>query len=255
MAQASESRTSIQSLTRAFRIVDALREHGGLTLTELADELGMPTSTAYVYLQTLREEGFVICEDREYRNGLRFLEYGSHARQQYEIYEASKQVLRELAIQTGERAGLGVEENGKRVLLCVEDGTAAVSDNAPIGEYTQMHWTALGKCLLAHLPSDRRDEIIANHGLPRATEKTITDPDALRRELAEIREQGYTIEDEEHRDGIRSVCVPILTPNDTILGSIGVTGPISRFGGATVGKYITLLEDKANVVKLKTAYY
>jgi DNA-binding IclR family transcriptional regulator len=255
MVQESKSGASIQSLSRAFRIMATLREQDGLTLTELANRLEMPTSTAHVYLQTLRDEGFVVCEDHEYRNGLRFLEYGSHVRQQYEIYEASKRVLRELAVQTGERAGLGVEENGKRVLLHVEDGTAAVSDNAPVGEYTHMHWTALGKTLLAYLPSNRRDEIIANHELPCATEKTITDPDALRRELAEIRQAGYAMEEEEHRDGIRSVCVPVLTPDDTILGAIGLTGPISRFDGATVGEYIMLLEEAANVVKLKTTYY
>jgi IclR family acetate operon transcriptional repressor len=137
MAQKSEA--SIQSLDRAFRIVDTLREHGSLTLTELSKELEMPTSTAHVYLQTLQRKGFVIRENNEYRNGLRFLEYGGHVHQQYEVYTAAKQVLREIAIQTGERAGLGVEENGKRVLLRLEDGTSTVSDNAPIGEYTDMH--------------------------------------------------------------------------------------------------------------------
>lgn len=255
MAHESESGMSIQSITRAFRIVDTLREQGPLTLTELADYLEIPTSTAHVYLQTLQQEGFVLCEDHEYRNGLRFLEYGGHVRQQYEIYSAAKQVLRELAMQTGERAGLGVEENGKRVLLYVEDGTSAVSDNAPIGEYTEMHWTALGKCTLAYLPPDRRDTIITTSDLPRATRKTITEPEALRQELAGIRDRGYAIEDEEHRNGIRSICVPILTPDDVILGSIGLTGPINRFDGSTVGEYVTLLRDKANVVKLKMTYY
>jgi len=255
MTQESESTSGIQSIVRATQIIEMLREHDSLTLTELADKMDIPTSTAHVYLQTLQQEGFVVCEDHKYRNGLRFLEYGSHARRKYEIYSAAKPVLRELAMETGERAGLGVEENGKRVLLCVEDGTSAVSDNTPIGQFTDMHWTALGQCILAHLPPTRRDEIIAASDLPRATDQTITDPEELRQELADVREQGYAIEDEEHRDGIRSVCVPILTPDDAVLGSIGLTGPINRFDETTVGEYVQLLTDRANVVKLKTVYY
>lgn len=255
MTNGSKDGASIKSLRRAFRILETLRENNGMTLTELATKLDIPTSTAHVYLKTLQAEGFVTAHENVYRNGLRFLEYGGQVRQQYEVYNASKNVLRDLAIQTGERAGLGVEEHGKRVLLLVEDGTNAISDNAPIGEYTHMHWTALGKCLLAHLPEDRRDNIITTQEFPHATEQTITDPNTLRQELAQIREVGYAIEDEEHRNGIRSVCVPILTPDNSLLGSIGLTGPVSRFDSGTVNNYVSLLEQQANVVKLKTEYY
>lgn len=255
MTETSGSGNSIQALERAFEILATLREHESLTLTELSELLDMPTSTTHVYLKTLEREGFVICEEREYRNGLKFLEYGGYARQRFELYDAAQQVLKELAIQTGERAGLGVEENGQRVLLCLEDGTNAVSDNIPIGEFTEMHWTGLGKCLLAHLSADRRATIIERGDLPRATENTITDPAILREELAVIRERGYAIEDEERREGIRGVDFPILTPEDEIIGAIGLTGPIDRFDAAKLSEYATLLENKANVIKLKTVYY
>ncbi|MFC7231646.1 IclR family transcriptional regulator [Saliphagus sp. GCM10025308] len=130
-----------------------------------------------------------------------------------------------------------------------------MSDNVPIGEFTEMHWTGLGKCLLAYLPQQRREQIIDESELPRSTANTITDPDELRRELKQIREQGYAIEDEERREGIRGVEVPILTPDDEILGSIGLTGPVNRFDATQITEYITLLEEKATVVKLRTVYY
>lgn len=251
----SRSGNTIRALERGFEIVEALREQGSLTLTELATHLELPTSTAHVYLKTLEQEGFVVRENRRYRNGLRFLTYGGDVRHQYEIYRATRTVLHELAFQTGERAGLGVVENGQRVLLELIDGTSAVSDNVPIGEFTEMHWTGLGKCLLAYLPSARADRIIEESELPRATSKTITDPDELRRELETIRERGYSIEDEDRREGVRCVAVPILDPDDAILGSIGLTGPTNRFGAQQLSTYVSLLESKANVVKLKTAYY
>lgn len=246
---------TIKALERAFEIVETLQTQGPLTVTELSDHLELATSTAHVYLKTLKQEGLVVCEDHQYRNGLKFLEYGGHVRQYYEVYNAARPLMTELAVQTGERIGLGVEENGKRILIGIEDGQEAISDNIPIGEFTEMHWTGLGKCLLAYLPADRRERIIAESDLPRATENTITDPDELHAELATIREQGYAIENEERRDGIRGVDVPILTPDDEIIGAIGLTAPVNRLGAAQLSEYTTLLQNKANVIKLKTVYY
>ncbi len=212
MARQSGSNGSINAVERTFEIIETLREHGSLTLTELAEELSIPTSTAHVYLQTLEREGVLVRINRHYRNGLKFLEYGGEARQQVSLYRSSRGVLPELSTQTGERAAVGVEENGKRVLLALSDGPRAVSDNIPIGEFTEMHWTSLGKCILAHLPAERRNEFFADGPFPQATYNTITEASALRRECERIRSQGYAIEDEERRDGIRSVSVPILSP-------------------------------------------
>jgi len=246
---------SIQALERGFGVIETLREHGPLSLTEVATELEMPTSTAHVYLKTLEAEGLLVREGRRYRNGLQFLRYGGYVQQAFEVYNAAKEVMGNLAVQTGERIALGVEENGQRVLLHLVDGTNAVSDNVPLGEFTDMHWTSLGKCLLAYLPSARTEAIIADSDLPRATANTITDPDELRAELDTIRSQGYSIEDEERREGIRSVAVPILAPDDTVLGSIGMTGPTNRFDATQLSEYVSLLESKANVIKLRVTYY
>lgn len=255
MAQDTEAGNSIKAVERAFDIVEVLRNDGGITLTELSKRLDIPTSTAHVYLQTLEQEGFVVRDGRRYHNGLQFLKYGGYVRQQYEIYGASRQILRDLASETGERAGLGVEENGKRVLLNHVDGTDAVSDNIPIGEFTEMHWTSLGKCVLAYLPRTRRKELIIERDLAKATANTITETDALRNELEEIRDHGYSIEDEERREGIRSVAVPILSPDEDILGAIGLTGPTNRFDAEQLLDYVSILENKANVIYLKTTYY
>lgn len=254
MTQDSETDNTIKAIERAATILATLQEHGPLTLTDLSDQLQTPTSTVHVYLKTLEREGFVISEDRQYRNSLKFLEYGGHARQRYELYNAARQVMTAIAVQTGERVGLGVEENGNRVLIAVQDGLRAITDNVPVGEYTEMHWTGLGKCLLAHLPEDRRETIIRSSDLPRATANTITDPDVLREELATIREREYAIENEERRDGIRGIDVPILTSDDEIIGAIGLTAPVDRFDAAQLSEYVTLLQNKANVIKLKTLY-
>jgi len=255
MVKKSEKGNSIKGIERAVRIIDTLQKYNYLTLTDLSSELDIPTSTAHVYLQTLEQQGLVVRNDGEYRNSLKFLEYGGYVRQQSEIYDAARPVLRDLAIQTGKRAGLGVEERGKRVLLFHEDGSQAVSDNVPIGECTEMHWTGLGKCLLAYQPETKQNKIIEDSDLPKATDETITDPEELRKELHAIKKQGYAIENEERREGIRSAAVPVLTPDDQILGAIGLTGPTGHFGHEQMSSDIALLQRKANIIKIQAIYY
>lgn len=253
--ESTDNSNSIRALERGFEMIEALHQHGPFSLTELAEFLELPTSTAHVYLKTLEQEGMIVRDGNRYRNSLQFLRYGGYARQQLEVATLSKQVLANLASQTGERSSLGVEENGQRVLLDLVDGTEAMSDNIPVGEFTDMHWTSLGKCLLAYLPRERIETIIAESPLQEATANTITDPDALRSELRTIRSCGYAIEDEERREGIRSVSVPILAPDESVLGAIGVTGPTNRFDEAQISEYITILENQANIIKLQVTYY
>ncbi|WP_303646400.1 IclR family transcriptional regulator, partial [Halorubrum sp. Atlit-26R] len=115
----------------------------------------------------------------------------------------------DLSQSTGEVGTIGYEENGQRVLVYRTEPFEGVSDNAPTGEFTEMHWTAVGKALLSQRTDDDIRAIVERFGLPRATENTITNLDELLDEIDEIRAQGYSIEDEERVKGVKSIAVPI----------------------------------------------
>lgn len=141
------------------------------------------------------------------------------------------------------------------MLLYKTEGRDAIYDNANTGEFTNMHWTSLGKALLAHQSEDRIEEIIDRYGLPQATEKTLTTPEALHAELQEIREQGYAIEDEEHWENIRAIAVPTFQDNE-IAGAISVSGPKTRFSDDRLQEeLLDCLQNKANVIELKLEHY
>jgi DNA-binding IclR family transcriptional regulator len=118
-----------------------------------------------------------------------------------------------------------------------------------------MHWTSLGKAILSTMPPDRVETIAETHGLPRATDNTITDLDSLREELASVRERGYSIEDEERQEGIRAVGVPIRGDDDgAAIGAISISGPRQRI----VDKHaeiVDALESTATVVELRYKHY
>ena len=244
----------VGSVERAFAVVEELRGNGPMRIEAVADALDVSTSTAHVHLKTLEEVGYVVRDAAGYRLGYRFLRNGIETRQRSQIYAVTRPEVDELAAETGEVANLGVEEEGKRVILYQAEGTEAVYDNAPIGEYTNMHWTALGKAILAHLPASYVDDVLDAYGLPGRQENTITDRGALSEELARVRDRNYAIEDEERRAGIRSVAVPILVDED-VVGALSVSGPKERFDDARIeNELLPALRSRVNVVEVKYTY-
>lgn len=251
----SGSGTTINSVTNAVEVVEHLHEAGPSTATEVSEALGRPLSTVHVYLTTLCEAGYVLRRGDEYRIGLRHLELGGAARHELGIYHAAKPEVPKLAAETDEVANLGVEEGGLRVLLDKSEAPEGIYDNPPIGQFTNMHWTSLGKAILSTMTPERVESIVETHGLPRATDNTITDLESLKEELATVRERGHSIEDEERREGIRAVGVPIEgESDDRALGAISVSGPRQRI----VEKHTSIvdaLESTATVVELRYKHY
>jgi len=246
---------SVKTTRTTFRILEALKDRTEATLTELAEEFDLSRSSVHNYLSTLESEGYVIKDDNTYRIGLRFLEFGGHARHNEHLYHIAREEVTELAKETGEMSNLLIEEQGRGIYLFRARGERAVQTDTYIGERVYLHSTALGKSILAHLPEQRVEEIIDRHGLPAATEKTITDRDELYKELERIREDGVAFDDEARFEGQRCVGVPITNDDDTVEGAISLSGPVSRFQGERFRWEIpNKLKDAANVIQFKMTY-
>lgn len=244
----------VKSLQKGFTIIETLDECGHATVSSLSEALNMPVSTVHVYLQTLQDTGYVVRQGNEYELSLRFLETGSRVRNRLQIFQAARGDMIDLCRQTNERVGLGVPEDGKRVQLWQIEGTDAVSDDNTIGEFAYLHWTSLGKILLASFNDAQIEETIERHGLPPATEQTITDIDGLFEEIKQIRNQGYATEDEEHKTGMRSVSVPLHVEGGDTIGALGIAAAKSRLTPETCIKYLDILHGKANLISIKYRY-
>lgn len=244
----------VRAVQRAFEVVEVLRGSGSMQIADVADALDLPTSTAHVHLKTLESAGYVVKGDDGYSLGLRFLRNGVSVRDSWRVYRVCRAEIDQLADTTGEVANLGVEEDGLRVILYQSEGSDAVYDNAPIGEYTTMHCTALGKAMLAERPPEYVERVVDAYGLPEKTAETISDRESLRAELEQIREQGYSVEDEERRTGIRSVAVPLIVEG-TLVGAISVSGPKERLNDRRIREEILPeVRNTKNVIEVKYAY-
>lgn len=254
--EGSKSPNVIKSVLSAFDIIESLEKTDGATVSELADALDIPNSTAHVYLKTLQEGGYVVKHDDTYRLGLRFLKHGGYVRHRLDLYQAAKAEVDELSNRTGEVADLGVEEGGKRVLVYKSEGPEGVTQKPVTGEYTHMHMTALGKALLASFDSERARTIIDTHGLPSSTPHTITDRDTLFDELQRTRDRGYAVENQERREGIRAIGAPIHDTDGQAIGAVSISGPMSKLTDDRIhGSLAEEVNDSVNIIEIKHKNY
>lgn len=235
----------IQSVDRAFDILEVLRDSEGATVTEIADQVALSPGSVHTYLSTMVDRGYVRHVDGEYRLGLFFLPMGEYVRSHFSVYEAGKPVLDDLAAETGEAAHLVVESCGREIPVYEQFGSDAVGIQLYVENKTvprqNLHCSAAGKAILAFLDDDRVDEILSDYDFAQRTPSTITDEAALRDELASVRESGVAYNDEEQIPGIRAVGAPIVS-DGTVRGAISLSAPASRLKGET---FVSELPDRA----------
>lgn len=252
----SDGANRIQAVENAFDIIEAVGELSECGVRELANHMDLPKSTAHIYLKTLEETGYVINQNGRYQLGFRFLNIGGQIRHDNSLYQVGRKELDELAQTTSEVATLGCEEGGYRVMLYWTEPSDAVFNNVPTGEYTWMHWTALGKAILSQKSTEVIHEIIDRRGLPKSTNHTITDRDALLNEIESIRSQQYSVENEERVKGVKSVAIPIESDSEEPDAAISVAGPKHHFDQNRIEKdFLPELQNTANVIELKTKHY
>ncbi|TKR25998.1 IclR family transcriptional regulator [Natronomonas salsuginis] len=246
--------TQNRSVTRSFRIVDALSKRNGTGVSELSSAVDLPVSTVHDHLQALRSTGHVVKEGTEYRISTRFLELGHRDRRQREIYTAVADELSTAAEETGEQATLIVEEGGDGVLLAVAEGEQAVDLPAYPGARVPLYANAGGKAILAHVSPERLDELLDRQAFEPITKRTTTDRDVLLEQLDTARERGYAIDRGERIVGFVCVAVPVLDRGDTVRGSICVCGPESRMGAARREEILSTIRRVANITQVNMDY-
>lgn len=224
-------KTPVKATATSARITEALIELDGATVTELDDYLPLSKSSIHNHLETLETLGFVVRDGWTYRVSLRFLQIGGVARRQHPLYEVGLPTVRSLADSSGLVASLVVVERSEAICLYSAIGEKAETAAVEAGDTLPFHCTAAGKALLAAIPFDRMDDVIATDELKKRTEKTLTTRDALEREIRTIQSRGIAFEDEEWRTDLRGVADVILDIEDYPLGAISVTGPSELLSG------------------------
>lgn len=243
--------------TTVERAIDVLllfdEQHPVLSAAEVARRLGMSRSTTYRYLQSLRS--YQLVEEDEaggYRLGPRVFQLARVARQGLGLSEIALPLMRELAARFGE-AVLLTRRSGNHV-VCVE----RVESRHPMrlsyerGEVLPLHAGASAKVILAFLQPDEIDAVLARP-LPRYTERTVTDPERLRADLAAIRAAGYAITEGEVDPGVRAVAAPIYHPSGEVVAALTVVGPAFRMDDRVLPEVLDAVRAAARTISQRLA--
>jgi len=251
----SKTTTNIAATKTSLDILKALRELDGAGVTELATAVGVSKGTIHNHLSTLESEGYVVKDGTTYRLGLQLFSLGSYTRRQTNIYEVAKPEIDALADETGEVANLMVEENGRGIYIYIARGDRAINLDTRIGSRQYLHTSALGKAILAHLPDERREAILDQHGLPAETPNTVTDREALAEELEKVRERGVAFDGEERAENIRCVAAPVLDTEGDVLGAVSISAPATRLKNERMEQTIPeRIQDTATIIALNSSY-
>ncbi|MCS6996964.1 MAG: helix-turn-helix domain-containing protein [Casimicrobiaceae bacterium] len=225
------SSTGVQSLTRGLRLLETLAEaEGGLSLTVLAARADLAPSTTHRLLNTLAAEGFVYQspETGHWYIGLKTYRVGAAFLATRDFVGESHVYLRRLMETSGETANLSILDGHHVCFIAQVQCHEVMRMLVRLGSRIPAHASGSGKAILAALPDDALEAWLKGGVLEPLTPKTITDPNALRRQLATIRARGYSFDDEENALGLRCVAAAIHDEHGEPLGAISLAGPIAR---------------------------
>lgn len=238
----------VQTLEKALDIIDYLKDHSslnGTTLNELSKELGMGKSSVHRLLDTLMAYDYVEkTEDSggtTYRLGWGLFHSGSSVPKQHGINNINYvPILEELSNKIQESINLGILNINEleSVLICKIEYRHMILVNSQVGDREPLYATGIGKIFLSDMSDDMLEKYFRETELKKFSPNTIVDKDELMKKLDEIRNNGYSMDDEELIPGMRCFAMPIRDYTGKIVSAVSVSGPSDRITDEKINNII-----------------
>lgn len=223
---------------------------------ELAKEMGINHTNIYRILETLEKNGFVNKhpDTKKYSLGFAILELSGVVHESLNLDHLIRPILQSLCEETGESVFLTVLDREDAITLMVVEPKNKVKFSVAEGSRAPIYVGASYRSILAYQPDEFVEKTI-NNGLTQYTEKTMTDPDTLRKELLLIREQGYAESQGEYTPDVVAIAVPVKDSAKLKKASITVSGPVYRFQNGQKEKILPQLIRARDKVELALEQY
>ncbi|MGN7977891.1 IclR family transcriptional regulator [Microbacterium sp. 22195] len=240
---ASKAPGSVQSVARAFALLEALAAAGGeAALASLASATGLAVPTAHRLLGTLHQLGYVRqLEDRRYALGAGLIGLGRQAVPQ--VADAAMPLLAGLEEAFHETANLAVLDGDLVLYAGQVPSRQRMRMFTEVGRRVLPHSTGVGKAMLSTMPEPQVRALILRTGLPRFTPQTLVDADAFIADLRRSRARGFAADDSEQEVGVR--CIAVAVPGLGQPAAISVSGPAARITDAVVPEVVKALHAAA----------
>lgn len=231
-------RLDSSSFARGLEVLAALADHGPMRADVIAARTGMPASTVYRYIRSLVAFGFLESRDGVYAPGERLAQLTRVSTWTDQLLRLGAPILQNLAALSGETAMLTVRVGHSAQVIDRVESPQAMRLSFQPGSLHPIYAGASAKVLLAYAPAAVVEDVVA-HGLTPLTPST-PDEDKLRRQLAAIRGNGYSVTHAEADMHAVAVAVPVFRDNTCICG-LSIAGPAYRFEPARAHQLISLV--------------
>jgi len=228
---------------RMLDILELLGTGKPMDADQISAALGVPASSTYRFMKTLRRRHVVFQPPGEttFQIGFAVLRWADTARQCLDLVGLARASLQLIAEATHETASLTLLNGNCAVTADVIEGQGPVRVAPDRGRMLPLHAGAASKAILAFLPSEylprgRLDRIGPN------ASKTLP---ALKADLQATRERGFATSVEEVYEGAAAAAVPIFLADSRPVGSLAVSGPLSRMQGKRLEQFAALLKAEA----------
>jgi DNA-binding IclR family transcriptional regulator len=243
---AVEASTGVQSVDRALTILEILARSGESGVTEIAAALAVHKSTAFRLVTTLEQHGLVEqVEGRgKYRLGVGLLRLAGATSARLDVVQEARPLCKQLAAATGETVNLATLSGNSALYLDQVAGSSALQSHNWVGQHIPLHATSNGKVLMAWLEDKELSDLLGR--LPAYTGQTVTNKAALRKQLAQVREDGYAVAVDELEVGLTAIAAPVHNAHGDVICSISVSGPTFRLHASRCDDVVPLVVDAAD---------
>lgn len=222
-------------------------EPRGASAAELSRRAELPFSTTYRLLGSLTRDGFVDYEPdgRRYHLGLRVFQLGQRVSNHHGFAGTALPILRRVTEKTGEATILSVRDGNHHLTVNKVDGPQTFRVTSDPGHLGALHTTSVGKALVAFAEDAERQRLVEELELEPLTEFSITDREAFRSEIEQVRRRGYAVMDEENELGMRAVAVPVFNAQGFAFASLATAVPVFRLSLEDLVALVPALQEAA----------
>lgn len=218
------------SLARGLAVIQAFsqRRHH-LTISQVSTTTGLSRAAVRRCLYTLAKLGFAGSDDnRHFFLRPRILALGHSYISSMPLATAAQPVLEHISHLLHESCSIATLDGVEIVYIARANVTRIMSIDLGVGSRLPAFCTSMGRAILANLPPEELESVLARVEFKRYTERTITNPAKLTQALRQIRRDGYSIIDQELEHGLRSMAVPIQNPSGKVVAALNIGAHAQR---------------------------
>ncbi|MEM1025477.1 MAG: IclR family transcriptional regulator C-terminal domain-containing protein [Myxococcota bacterium] len=218
----------VASLAKGLNVIRSFDARSPtLTLSEVADKTGMSRAAARRFLLTLSELGYAENDGRRFRLTPRILELGYSYLSALGLTDVLTPILERISAELNESISASVLDGPEIVYVARVQTQRILSVGLNVGARLPALATSMGRVLLAHAPEELRERVL-DMNRERFTDRTVTDRDELSRLLRQVREEGYSLVDQELEVGLRSLAIPLRDAEGRVRAAINISAHASR---------------------------